>query len=180
MGCTCSSEDPLTHIGPLDVWNSRRSSVYSTKGICSCSQPIASSIGAKILSQGGNAADAAVAMAAALNVLEPCSTGIGGDAFVLYYEAKTKKVYCLQGNGASSANISLDMLKKRGIGLGSGLSPLPFRSGLCVTVPGAPALWDDVVTKFGRKSLREVLSPAIKLAREGFPVSPVTAEQVYR
>lgn len=179
MGCYCSQpfEEPLTHVGPLDVWNGRRSPVYSSKGVCSSTQPIASAIGAKVLSHGGNAADAAVAMAAALNVLEPCSTGIGGDAFVLYYEAKTKEVHCLQGNGASSANISLDMLKKRGIGIGPGLSPLPFRSGLCVTVPGAPALWEDVIVKFGRRSLSDALEPAITLAREGFPVSAVTAEQ---
>lgn len=72
-----------------------------------------------MLNAGGTAADACVAMAAALNVTEPCSTGIGGDAFALYYEADTKRVTCLQGNGASPAALSLELLESRGIGEGN-------------------------------------------------------------
>lgn len=102
----------------MEVWRSRRSPIYSTKGICTSSQPLASAAGIKILNAGGSAADAAVAMAAALNVVEPCSTGIGGDAFALYYDAKTKSVSCLMGNGSSSQNISLSMLNERGYGIG--------------------------------------------------------------
>jgi gamma-glutamyltranspeptidase/glutathione hydrolase len=76
-------------------------------------------------------------MAAALNVTEPCSTGIGGDAFALYFDATTKKVSCLMGNGASPAAISLELLKSKGIGKGPDQKALNKFSGLCATVPGA-------------------------------------------
>lgn len=161
----------------LDNFGSRRSDVRSLKGICSSSQHLASAIGAKILQAGGNAADAAVAMAAALNVLEPCSTGIGGDAFALYFNASDQKVFSLQGNGASPAALSIDLLSSKGIGILSGQRPLDKYSGLCVTVPGAALLWEDMVARFGVKSMGEVLQPAISLAEEGFPIGPVTAEQ---
>lgn len=157
-------------------WNSRRSAVLATKGVCSSSQPLASQTGVRILQQGGNAADAAVAMAAVLNLTEPCSTGIGGDAFAIFYDAKTKKVHCLQGNGASSSQLSLDYLHSIGVGIGEGLKPWNPKCGLCVTVPGAAALWEDIVQEHGRLSLEEILAPAIDLAENGFPIAPVTAE----
>ena len=117
-------------------------------------------------------------MAATLNLTEPCSTGIGGDAFALYYNAKTKQVTCMQGNGASGAQFSLDLLNSRGIGdPAEGLKPLDPRSGLSITVPGAAALWEDLVVQHGQLKLSEVLGPAICLAEEGFPIHPVTAEQ---
>lgn len=81
------------------LFNSRRSDVHATHGMVSSSQPLASQIGLDILKKGGNAADAAVAVAASLNVTEPTSTGIGGDAFCLFYSAKEKKVYGLNGSG---------------------------------------------------------------------------------
>ena len=182
MGCTTSMERAEKELGnlknPLDVMHSRRSPVLSTNGVCCSSQPLASAIGAHILTMGGTAADACVAMAAALNVTEPTSTGIGGDAFCHFYDAKTKKVTCLQGNGATSAHFSLKLLNERGIGMASqGMRPLELKSGLCVTVPGAAMLWEDSVKEFGNLSMKEVLEPAIKLAREGFPISPVASHQ---
>jgi gamma-glutamyltranspeptidase/glutathione hydrolase len=160
------------------LWISRRSPVISTKGVCASSQSLATAIGLRILREGGNAADAAVAMAAALNVTEPCSTGIGGDAFSLYYDASTKRVSCLQGNGASSENFTLDLLNERGYGiLGEGLKPLDPRSGLCCTVPGAAALWENMIKENGKLSLAQVLQPAIELADDGFAIGPVTADQ---
>jgi gamma-glutamyltranspeptidase/glutathione hydrolase len=158
----------------MEHWNSRRSSIYSTKGICSSSQPLASAVGVKILQNGGNAADAAVAMAAVLNLTEPCSTGIGGDAFALYYEASTKKVHCLQGNGASAGAFTFQKLREKGFAYD--LKPLDPHSGLCVTVPGAAALWDDLVTIHGKLPLSTVLAPAIELAENGFPIHPVTSD----
>jgi gamma-glutamyltranspeptidase / glutathione hydrolase len=83
------------------------------------------------LQKGGNAADAAVAMAACLNVTEPCSTGLGGDCFVLYFDAKSRRVRTILGNGASPAALSLDLLKSRGLDGG-----IPALHGLSVTVPG--------------------------------------------
>jgi gamma-glutamyltranspeptidase / glutathione hydrolase len=100
-------------------------------------------------------------MAAALNVLEPCSTGIGGDAFVLYYDRKYDKVSCLLGNGRTGEALTLSHLESLGIGEGNGLNSLDPRSGLCITVPGAASLWEDVVLHHGRLSLLQVLTPAI-------------------
>lgn len=131
-----------------------------------------------ILEKGGNAADAAVAMAAALNVTEPCSTGIGGDAFALYYDAATQEVSCLMGNGAAPAALSLEYLNSKGIGDPNlGFTPMNPRSGLAVTVPGAAALWEDLLTKKGTMQMGEVLAPAIALAENGFSVGPITSAQ---
>ena len=82
---------------------SRRSTVHSAKGIVSSTQPLANACGLEILRKGGNAADAAVAVAAGLNITEPGNTGIGGDMFCLFYDAKTKKVSSLNGSGRAGA-----------------------------------------------------------------------------
>ena len=158
----------------MNIWNSRRSCTLSQRGICASSQSIASSIGIEVLRSGGNAADAAVAMAAALNVTEPCSTGIGGDAFALYYDANTNQVSCLQGNGASPQALSLEEVTKRGF---QHPSLLPASSALCITVPGAAMLWEDLILQHGQLSLKQVLQPAIRIAKTGFPIGAVTAEQ---
>ena len=154
-------------------WNSRRSPVLTKRGVCSSNEPTASAIGAKVLEAGGTAADACVAVAASLNVLQPCMSGLGGDSFALYYTAISKKVYCLQGNGVSPADLTLDVINQSGFGVG--LRPLDMHSGLCVTVPGAAALWEDLIRNHGVLTLSQVLAPAISLAEEGFPISPITA-----
>jgi gamma-glutamyltranspeptidase / glutathione hydrolase len=161
----------------METWNSRRSPILSASGIAASSQPLASACGAKILEAGGSAADAAVAMAACCNVLEPCSTGLGGDAFALYFDCRTGQVTCLLGNGATSENLSLEYLASKGIGIGPGQAPLDPVSGLCVNVPGAASLWEKLVQQHGRLSLSQVLTPAIDMAENGFPVGPVTAYQ---
>ena len=150
-------------------FNSRRSSVYSRRGIVSTSQPLATAAGLEVLSKGGNAADAAVATAAALNVTEPTSTGIGGDMFALYFDAQTQQVTALNGSGRASSALTLERLKKEG------LSTLPPFHAHTVTVPGACAGWCDLIAKHGSLSLTEILAPAIRLADEGFPVAPITA-----
>ncbi|MHA1686459.1 MAG: gamma-glutamyltransferase [Candidatus Heimdallarchaeaceae archaeon] len=152
------------------LFNSRRSVVYSKNGMVATSQPLASEIGIEILRQGGNAADAAVAIAAALNVTEPCSTGIGGDMFCLFYNDKTKTIQGINGSGRAPADLSIEKLEELGI---TGQVP-PF-SVHAITVPGAAAGWIDTLEMFGTMSLREVLTPAIKLAEDGFPVAPITA-----
>jgi len=151
-------------------FNSRRSPIYGTRGMVASSQPLASMAGIDILKQGGNAADAAVAVAACLNMTEPCSTGIGGDAFCLFFDAKTKNVKGLNASGRAPAALSLEYLAERGI-----TDRLPPDSPYTVTVPGAAAGWVDTVEKFGTMTLSEVLAPAIRLGEEGFPVSPITA-----
>lgn len=151
------------------TWHSRRSPVYSMHGIAASTQPLASAIGARILEEGGNAVDAAVAMAAALNVTEPTSTGIGGDAFLLYYDAATKKVHGLNGSGRCPAALSIDSLKAKGV------TKLDEYCADTVTVPGAASLWVECMERWGKKTLSAVLAPAVKMAREGHPVSPCTA-----
>ena len=153
------------------TFNSRRSPVYGRRGVVSTSQPLATAAGIEILSQGGNAADAAVAAAAALNVTEPTSTGIGGDMFALYYDAQTKQVTALNGSGRAPAALTLDRLKREGL-LADELPPFHAHT---VTVPGACAGWCDLIQKHGSLSLSEILTPAIRLAEEGFPVAPLTS-----
>ena len=150
-------------------FNSRRSPVYGLHGMVASSQPLATLAGVEILKQGGNAADAAVAVAAALNVTEPCSTGIGGDAFCIFYRARDRRVLGLNASGRAPRALSIEWLRDRGI------TELPVNSPHTVTVPGAAAGWVDTVERFGSMSLGEVLAPAIRLAEEGFPVSPITA-----
>ncbi|KAJ3196992.1 hypothetical protein HK101_006651 [Irineochytrium annulatum] len=137
------------------------------------SEPLASGIGLNILKQGGNAADAAVAVAAALNVTEPSKTGIGGDAFCLFYNAKTKEVKGLNASGRAPAGLNLQVLRDQGIH-GEAIPPGSIHS---VTVPGAASGWVDTVKMFGsgKMSLAQILHPAIELAEEGFPVAPLTA-----
>ena len=156
-------------------FNSRRSPVYSRNGIVATSQPLATAAGLEILSKGGNAADAAVAAGAALNVTEPGSTGIGGDMFALYYSATTKQVTALNGSGRAPAALTLNRLKKEGFS-----NELPPFHAHTVTVPGACAGWFDLIEKHGSLSMPEILAPAIRLASEGFPVGPITSHSWQR
>ncbi|HEX9388982.1 MAG TPA: gamma-glutamyltransferase, partial [Anaerolineales bacterium] len=127
-------------------FNSRRSPVYGHNGIVATSQPLATAAGLEILSRGGNAADAAVAAGAVLNVTEPSSTGIGGDMFALYYSADTKKVTALNGSGRAPAALTLDRLKKEGFSTRHGVPPF---HAYTVTVPGSCAGWFDLIEKHG-------------------------------
>ncbi|KAK8844788.1 gamma-glutamyltransferase [Kwoniella newhampshirensis] len=146
----------------------RRSTVFSTKGVVCSSQALASEAGIRILRSGGNAADAAVAMAAALNVVEPCNTGIGGDVFALFYDASTRTVRAINGSGRSPLALTLPKVREMGI---EG-SRLEADSIHAATVPGACAAWCDVVEKWGsgKVGLDKILEPAITLAEEGFVV----------
>jgi gamma-glutamyltranspeptidase/glutathione hydrolase len=151
-------------------FHSRRSPVLSKRGMLAASQPLAVAAGLDILRNGGNAADAAVATAAALNVTEPTSTGIGGDCFCLYYQADSGKVYALNGSGRAPAALTLECLEREGY-----TDELPPLHPYTITVPGACAGWCDLVERFGLLSMEHVLTPAIRLAEEGFPVAPLTA-----
>jgi len=152
------------------TFNSRRSPVYSTRGIVAASQPLAVAAGLEILAQGGNAADAAVATAAALNVTEPTSTGLGGDCFALFYAADTGRVSALNGSGRAPAALTLERLEREGFE-----KSLPPYHAHTITVPGACAGWYDLIERHGSLPLSAILSPAIRLAEQGFPVAPLTA-----
>lgn len=158
------------HLPESIEFRSRRSPVISRRGIVAASQPLAVAAGLEILAAGGNAADAAIATAAALNVTEPTSTGVGGDCFALYFEAETGRVSALNGSGRAPAALSLDRLKTAGFE-----NDLPPYHPYTVTVPGACAGWCDLVDRHGRLSLSQILAPAIRLAEEGFPVAPLAA-----
>jgi gamma-glutamyltranspeptidase/glutathione hydrolase len=159
---------PIEHKDPK--FNSRRSPVLGKRGMVATSQPLAVAAGLEILAQGGNAADAAVATAAALNVTEPNSTGIGGDCFAIYFNAANHQLSALNGSGRAPAALTLERLRKEGFE-----QELPPFHPYTITVPGACAGWCDLVDKFGRLEMSQVLSPAIRLAEEGFPVAPITA-----
>src|SRR5262249_36957640 len=146
-----------------------RTAAASGHGAVASSQRAATDAGIEILRGGGNAADAAVAMAAALNVTEPSSTGLGGDCFALHYGAATGAITARNGSGRAPARLTLDLLRARG------LSELPPESAHTVTVPGACAGWCDLLERHGSLPRATVLAPAIRLAEEGFPVGEITA-----
>jgi len=154
----------------LQSFRSHRSPVLGRRGMCASSQPLASAVGVSILNAGGSAADAGVAMAAALNVTEPTSTGLGGDMFALYYQVSDRRVYALNGSGRAPAALSLARLQAEGLG-----ATLPPAHPYTITVPGACAGWVDLLARFGRLPLPVVLAPAIELAESGFPTAPITA-----
>ncbi|KAI9591485.1 gamma-glutamyltranspeptidase [Syncephalis fuscata] len=153
---------------------SRRSTVYGTQGMVASSQPLATQAGLDILKRGGNAADAAIAVAACLTVTEPMSTGLGGDCFALYYSAKDGTVQGLNGSGRSPVGLNLEKARKD---LPVGAVELPETSIHSVTVPGAAAGWSDTLEWFGsgKFTLKDVLQPAIQLEEHGFPVACVSA-----
>jgi len=158
-------------------FNSYRSTVYGTGGTVATSQPLAAMAGIKILQQGGNAADAAVATAAALNVTEPTSTGMGGDAFALFFNQQQRSVKGINASGRAPAGLTLEKLAEKGY---TKETHLPRFSVHTITVPGATAGWVDTVEEFGRLSIKEVLQPAINLAENGYPVAPLTARSWQR
>ncbi|MHA2210226.1 MAG: gamma-glutamyltransferase [Candidatus Thorarchaeota archaeon] len=148
---------------------SGRSDVFAKNGMVATSQPLATQAGIRILQSGGNAVDAAVAAAAVLDVVEPFSTGCGGDAFALIHNPGAKKPLSFNGSGRAGSLVSLEDLKEKG------WTEMPLLGGAPVTVPGAIHLWFHLVEQQGSLEMSEVLTDAIQYAREGFPVSPIIA-----
>ncbi|HEX8185221.1 MAG TPA: gamma-glutamyltransferase [Blastocatellia bacterium] len=146
-----------------------RSVVRAEHGMVASSQPLASQVGLEILKRGGNAVDAAIAMAAMLNVTEPMMTGIGGDAFMLVYWSKTKEMKGLNASGRAPRALSLDHFAKKGI------KTMPETGMEPITVPGAFDGWVTLLEKYGSMKLAELLAPAIEYAEGGFPVMEKTA-----
>jgi gamma-glutamyltranspeptidase/glutathione hydrolase len=146
-----------------------RSPVYATHGMAATSMPAATLTALDVLRAGGNALDAAVAACAVLCVIEPQSTGIGGDCFCLYAPAGGGKVVALNGSGRAPEAATIDWYEKAGIGA------IENTSAHAVTVPGALSAWEKLLKVHGRKDLEELLQPAIRFAADGWPVSPKVA-----
>ena len=152
-------------------FTSRRSNVIAQNGMVATSQPLAAMAGLRILMDGGNAVDAAVATAATLNVVEPGSTGVGGDVFALVWMSNEKKVRALNASGRAPAAASLHELR------GQGLTSINDQSPYAITVPGAVSGWQAALQRYGTMSLSDVLKPAVQYASEGYPVSEVISTQ---
>ena len=146
-----------------------RSMVITRMGIVASESPLASQAGAMILAQGGNAVDAAVAANAVMGVVAPMMCGMGGDLFAIVFDAKTGKTYGLNSSGWAPAGFDLARLKSLG------LTSMPQTGIHAVTVPGAVSGWDELLRRFGRKKLSEVLVSGIRYAEQGFPVPELTA-----
>jgi len=154
---------------PTDKSIATRSMVIANNGMVATSQPLAALAGLRILQQGGNAIDAAIATAAVLNVVEPMSTGIGGDMFALAWVAKENKLVGLNGSGRASRKATFEFFQQRD------LKEIPDRGPLAITVPGALHGWCTLLEEYGTMSLEQVLAPAIEYAEQGFPVSEIIA-----
>ncbi len=150
---------------------SRRSNIVAANGIVATSQPLASQAGLEILKAGGNALDAAIATVATLCVVEPCSTGIGGDAFALIWNAKEQKLYGLNASGPSPAALTSELVRSQGH------EKYPPLGGLAVTVPGSLRGWELALNRFGSMGLDTIIKQAIQYAEFGYPVSQRIANQ---
>lgn len=146
---------------------SKRNVVYGKKGMVCTTQPLAAQAGLEIMKKGGNAIDAAVATAACMTVLEPTSNGIGGDAFALVWVNGELKG--LNSSGPAPELINPEELRNK---YGD---KMPERGWIPVTVPGAPAAWAELSSKYGKLPFEELLKPAVNYAYEGFPVAPTTS-----
>jgi gamma-glutamyltranspeptidase/glutathione hydrolase len=155
----------------LHYFPSRRSVVMANHGLVATSQPLAAQAGLRILMIGGSAVDAAVATAAVLNVVEPMSTGVGGDLFALTYVAQTDQLTALNGSGRAPQAISIETLKQLGE------TEMPESGPLSITVPGTVDGWATLLERHGTMPLSEVLKPAIEYAERGFPVSEIIATE---
>jgi gamma-glutamyltranspeptidase/glutathione hydrolase len=147
-----------------------RSPVYSAHGMAATSMPGSTLAALDVLRAGGNALDAAVAAVAVQCVIEPASTGIGGDCFCLYAPAGEKKVYALNGSGRAPAAANIDWYESKGI------TEIEDTSPHAVTVPGAISAWETLLARFGTRGLDTLLQQAIAYAEKGHPIHPKVAK----
>ena len=152
----------------LDV-HQRRSTAIATEGMVATSHPLAVTAGLDILRAGGNAVDAAIAANAMLGLVEPMSCGIGGDLFVIYWDATTQKLYGLNASGRSPHRLDRDVFAKKGI------DEIPFEGPFTWSVPGCVDGWFELHRRFGTTDFAEILSASIHYGRRGFPVSEAIA-----
>ncbi len=146
-----------------------RSEVIATHAMAATSQPLATQIALDILKRGGSAVDAAIAANAALGLMEPTGSGIGGDLFAIVWEEKSRRLWGLNGSGRSPQSLTLQYF------LDQGMDRIPSHGVLPVSVPGAVDGWFELHKRFGRLPMSELLQPAIDYARDGFPLTEVIA-----
>lgn len=147
-----------------------RSAAVARNGMIATSQGLASAAGLKALQDGGNAIDAAITAAAVLAVIEPSMNGIGGDLLAIVWDARTKQIYALDATGRSAHTATPEEFAKRG------LKSMPGSGPLSVDVPGVVDGWHQLLTRFGTRSMSQALQPAIRYARDGFPVQEIMAD----
>jgi len=146
-----------------------RSPAVGRQGMAATSQPLATLAAVETLKAGGNAVDAAIAANAVLCVTEPSSCGVGGDLFAIVWDAKSQQLYGLNASGRSPGGLSLEEFQRRKLEFIPKYGPLP------VTVPGCVDGWAALHQRFGKLPLEQILEPAIRAAREGYPVTEVIA-----
>jgi len=146
-----------------------RSEIIAVHGMAATSQPLATQVCLDILKAGGNAIDAAIAGNAVLGLVEPTGNGIGGDLFAIFWHAESGRLYGLNASGRSPGSLKLEYFKE------NGYSSIPAYGPLPVSVPGCVDGWFELHQKFGSKDMEEILAPAIRYAREGFPVTELIA-----
>ena len=146
-----------------------RSEVIAPHAMAATSQPLATQIALDVMKQGGSAMDAAIAANAALGLMEPTGSGMGGDLFAIVWDPRTKKLYGYNGSGRSPKSLTLAEFQRRG------LKDIPPTGPLPVSVPGAVDAWFALHERFGRRPMAENLAPAIRYAREGHPVAETIA-----
>ena len=139
--------------------------VYGRRGMVVTAHQLASQVGMQVLMSGGNAIDAAIAVNAALGLMEPTGSGIGGDLFAIVWDAKTKKLSGLNASGRSPQDLTLDYFREHNI------KSIPSSGPLPVSVPGCVDGWFELHDKFGKLPMSDILAPSIKYAEEGFPVT---------
>ncbi|MEF8906726.1 MAG: gamma-glutamyltransferase [Haloarculaceae archaeon] len=162
----------------LDRFDSRRPTVYASEGIVATSQPLAAEAGRELLRDGGNAFDAAVATAAALNVVEPTSTGLGGDVFALFRTADGE-VGAMRASGGAPEGAARERVREAVADddTDPAEAEMPVHGPHAVTVPGTARGWEATVREYGRRTLADALQPAIRYATDGYPVTEVVAAQ---
>jgi len=146
-----------------------RSEVIAPHAMAATSQPLVTQIALDVMKRGGSAVDAAIAADAALGLMEPTGSGIGGDLFAIVWDAKTKRLYGHNASGRSPRSLTLAYFNEHGY------DRIPSHGPLSVTVPGCVDGWFELHARFGRLGMDKVLAPAIRYAREGFPVSELIA-----
>ena len=146
-----------------------RSEVIAQNGMVATSHPLATQIGLDILKNGGNAIDAAIAANIALGLMEPTGNGIGGDLFVILWDADSQKLYGLNASGPAPKSLSIDYFKD------NNLTKIPSYGPLPVTVPGAVDGWIKLHERFGSVKFKDLFTPTINYARNGFPITETIA-----